>query len=66
MANASSKQIRYIHGMLGLLIDVGYFQTRTEAWDALELLQETKLNELDGKQASSVIKTLKTLTEQYG
>lgn len=63
MAEISSKQVRYIHGMVGQLIDSNKFQDRHSLWEQLELLPETTIKELDTKQGSKVIKALKQLTE---
>lgn len=65
MANASSKQLRYIHGMLGKLLDSKHFNNRSEMWDSLGLLEDTELKDLTAKQASELIKELKPISEQY-
>lgn len=65
MANASSKQLRYVHGMIGKLIDNKHFTSRADMWESLGLLEDTLLKDLTGKQASELIGTLKPISEQY-
>ena len=62
---ASSKQVKFAHGLIGDLIEIEHFINKAEIWEHLGLLPETKIVELDGKQAGKVINDLLTITKSY-
>ncbi|QYC50966.1 hypothetical protein KQUDLBSD_CDS0042 [Staphylococcus phage PG-2021_40] len=62
---ASSKQVKFAHGLIGNLIEIEHFNNKEEIWEHLGLLPETKIVELDGKQAGKVINDLLAITKSY-
>ncbi|WAW11914.1 hypothetical protein [Staphylococcus phage SAP6] len=61
---ASAKQIYYTESLIGRAIINEKFTTKKDIWDKLDLLPHTKLEDLDNKQMSEVIKTLSQINEQ--
>uniref|UniRef100_A0AAU6MXU4 UphA n=1 Tax=Staphylococcus phage 184DA TaxID=3110532 RepID=A0AAU6MXU4_9CAUD len=60
---ASAKQLYYTESLVGKAIINNKVSNKEEVWDKLELLPETKLEELDNKQMSEVIKKLNQINE---
>ena len=60
---ASAKQIYYTESLVGKAIINNKVSNKEEVWDKLELLPETKLEDLDNKQMSEVIKKLNQINE---
>ncbi|AAX92467.1 UphA [Staphylococcus phage Twort] len=58
---ASQKQIYFTQSLVGKALLEDKLSTKEELWEKLELLPETKLEDLDNKQMSQVINTLKEL-----
>ncbi len=60
---ASAKQLYYTQSLVGKAIINNKVSNKEEVWDKLELLPETKLEDLDNKQMSEVIKKLNQINE---
>ncbi|MDG6716607.1 hypothetical protein QCE86_13845, partial [Staphylococcus aureus] len=60
---ASAKQLYYTESLVGKAIINNKVSNKEEVWDKLELLPETKLEDLDNKQMSEVIKKLNQINE---
>lgn len=60
---ASAKQLYYTESLVGKAIINNKVSNKEEVWDKLELLPETKLEDLDNKQMSEVIKRLNQINE---
>ncbi|ARM69346.1 hypothetical protein [Staphylococcus phage vB_Sau_P68] len=60
---ASAKQIYYTESLVGKAVINNKVSNKEEVWDKLELLPETKLEDLDNKQMSEVIKKLNQINE---
>ena len=60
---ASAKQLYYTESLVGKAIINNKVYNKEEVWDKLELLPETKLEDLDNKQMSEVIKKLNQINE---
>lgn len=60
---ASAKQLYYTESLVGKAIINNKVSNKEEVWDKLELLPETKLEDLDNKQMSEVIKKLNKINE---
>lgn len=60
---ASAKQLYYTDSLVGKAIINNKVSNKEEVWDKLELLPETKLEDLDNKQMSEVIKKLNQINE---
>ena len=59
----SAKQLYYTESLVGKAIINNKVSNKEEVWDKLELLPETKLEDLDNKQMSEVIKKLNQINE---
>lgn len=60
---ASAKQIYYTESLVGKAVINNKVSNKEEVWDKLELLPNTKLEDLDNKQMSEVIKKLNQINE---
>lgn len=60
---ASAKQIYYTESLVGKAVINNKVSNKEEVWDKLELLPDTKLEDLDNKQMSEVIKKLNKINE---
>ncbi|VEV88449.1 hypothetical protein [Staphylococcus phage Stab23] len=60
---ASAKQLYYTESLVGKAVINNKVSNKEEVWDKLELLPETKLEDLDNKQMSEVIKKLNQINE---
>ena len=60
---ASAKQLYYTDSLVGKAIINNKVSNKEEVWDKLELLPDTKLEDLDNKQMSEVIKKLNQINE---
>lgn len=60
---ASAKQIYYTESLVGKAVINNKISNKEEVWDKLELLPDTKLEDLDNKQMSEVIKKLNQINE---
>lgn len=60
---ASAKQLYYTESLVGKAIINNKVSNKEEVWDKLELLPDTKLEDLDNKQMSEVIKKLNQINE---
>ncbi|WBF81193.1 hypothetical protein FMLHJGGC_00140 [Staphylococcus phage BSwM-KMM1] len=60
---ASAKQIYYTESLVGKAVINNKVSNKEEVWDKLELLPDTKLEDLDNKQMSEVIKKLNQINE---
>ncbi len=58
---ASQKQIYFTQSLVGKALIEDKINNKNELWEKLELLPETNLEDLDNKQMSQVISTLKEL-----
>jgi hypothetical protein len=60
---ASSKQLYYINSLVGKALLNDKVLGKQDLWNQLGLLEDTKLEDLDNKQTSEVIKKLNELNE---
>lgn len=60
---ASSKQLYYINSLVGKALLNDKLLGKQDLWNQLGLLEDTKLEDLDNKQTSEVIKKLNEINE---
>lgn len=60
---ASAKQLYYVESLVGKAIINNKAVNKSDVWDKAGLLPETKLEDLDNKQVSDVIKKLNSVNE---
>lgn len=58
---ATNKQVYHLESQIGNVLVNEKFNNKQELWDTLELLPETKLEDLSNKEASNTIKKLESL-----
>lgn len=59
---ATNKQVYYLESLIGHAIVEEKFTSKQEIWEALELLPDTSLVDVDNKTASQLIKKLESLS----
>lgn len=60
---ATAKQLYYTESLVGKSLLNQNIKDKEDLWDKLDLLPETKLEDLDNKEISQVIKTLTDLNK---
>lgn len=58
---ATGRQVYYAQGLIGKALVLDKVIDKKDLWDKLDLLETTKLEELDNKEMSAVIKKLDEL-----